>query len=157
MKKLPSVQSISRNEVLQVDGKVSIFEKQSIPSIHLNVKGLEGLEVKLKDMKLKNYQHEFITEMDKILQLYDEKELKYNERFVLFVMEEVEKYILKSKSGEAKKQLVIEVCKKYFNNDPDLVELVIKLVFEKLPQVKFLKRQGLKLVRFFLKVKQNQH
>ena len=83
-------------------------------------------------------------------------ELKYNDRFVLFVMDEVEKFILKSKSGKAKKDLVIEICKKYFNDDPTLVELVIKLVFKELSQVQFIKRQGLKLVRFFLKVKRNQ-
>jgi len=157
MKKLPSVQSINRNEPTQSDGKTSVFQKQNIPSINLNVRGLDGLELKLKGMKLQNYQHEFVTEMEKVLNLYDENELKYNEKFVLFVMEEAEKYILKSKSGEAKKQLVIEVCKKYFNNDSDLVELVIKLVFDKLTQVKFMRRQGLKLIRFFFKAKPSQH
>ena len=31
--------------------------------------------------------------------------------------------------------------------------MVINLVFHKLPQIKFFKRQGMKLVRFFLKAK----
>ena len=37
--------------------------------------------------------------------------------FVLFVMQEVERFILKKKSGENKKDLAIQVCQKYFNND----------------------------------------
>ena len=71
-------------------------------------------------------------------------------------MNEVEKFILKPKSGKNKEKLVVESVKKYFNNDDDLVKLVIKLVFKELSQVKFLKRQGLKILRFFLKVRQNQ-
>jgi hypothetical protein len=40
MTKLPSVRSINRNEVpSSSEEKMSIFEKQDIPSINLNVKG----------------------------------------------------------------------------------------------------------------------
>ena len=70
-------------------------------------------------------------------------------------MNEVEKFILKPKAGEAKKRLVIEVCKQYFNDDEELVLMIINLVFEKLSQVKFFKRQGLKFLRFFSKIKQS--
>lgn len=148
MKKIASVVKLQESN--------STFEKKNIPQINFNINNLEGLDQKIKDLKLTNYQHEFIQEIEKVLLLYEDSELKYNDRFVLFVMDEVEKFILKSKSGKAKKDLVIEICKKYFNDDPTLVELVIKLVFKELSQVQFIKRQGLKLVRFFLKVKRNQ-
>lgn len=147
MKKIASVVKLQESN--------STFEKKNIPQINFNINNLEGLDQKIKDLKLTNYQHEFIQEIEKVLLLYEDSELKYNDRFVLFVMDEVEKFILKSKSGKAKKDLVIEICKKYFNDDPTLVELVIKLVFKELSQVQFIKRQGLKLVRFFLKVKRN--
>lgn len=155
MKKLPSVQLIQSIQKINPEEKC-IFEKKDIPTIPFNIKGLDGLETRLKNMKLVNYQHDFITEIDKVLKLYDDTELKYSEKLVLFVMNEVEQYILKPKSGEAKKELVIEICKKYFDDKPSLVELIIRLVFRELSQVKFLKRQGLKLIRFFLKVRQNQ-
>ncbi len=148
MKKIASVVKLQESN--------STFEKKNIPQINFNINNLEGLDQKIKNLKLTNYQHEFIQEIEKVLLLYEDNELKYNDRFVLFVMDEVEKFILKSKSGKAKKDLVIEICKKYFNDDPTLVELVIKLVFKELSQVQFIKRQGLKLVRFFLKVKRNQ-
>lgn len=155
MKKIPSVQPI--RAPLESQEK-SIFERKDIPLINfVNIDELDGLHDKLRNMKINNYQNEFINEMNKILILYDDNELKYNAKFVLFIMEQVERYLLKPKCGQSKKQLVIEVCKKYFNNDPDLVDVIINLMFDQLKQVKFLKRQALKIIRFFLKVRQNQH
>lgn len=171
MKKLQPIQSLKSNETANNDSSsctlgpgearscsssAKLFEKKAIPIIQFNTKNLEGLETKLQNIKICNYQSDFVTEIQKILNLYSDDELKYNHKFVLFVMQEVERFILKKKSGENKKDLVIQVCQKYFNNDPDLVEMVIDLVFEKLSQVKFFKRQGLKLMRFFLKVMRSQ-
>ena len=128
-----------------------IFQKRDIPTLKFNTKNLEGLNEKIQSLKICNYQSDFSTEITKVLELYDDTELQYNDNLVLFVMNEVENYILKPKSGKYKSNLVVEVCKKYFNDNPDLVNLVIKLVFDKLSQVKFIKRQGLKVIRFFFK------
>jgi hypothetical protein len=157
MKKIQLLQTKHPDESKYVENEQQpIFPKKDIPVIQFNTQNLEGLEDKVQKLKLCNYQSDFLTEINKILYLYDDSELKYNAKFVLFVMNEVEKFILKKKSGEAKKNLVVEVCKKYFNDDSDLVLMVIDLVFEKLQQVKFFKRQGLKLIRFFAKIKRNQ-
>jgi len=91
---------------------------------HLTLKNLEGLDQKLQNIKICNYSSDFLNEIHKVLDLYDDSELKYNDKLVLFVMNEVEKFILKSKSGKNKEKLVIESVKKYFNNDEDLVRLV---------------------------------
>ena len=144
MKKIQSIQSAPNEQI------------KEIPKLNVNIQGLEGLENKLKLLKLGNYKNKFIGEIQNVLSLYEDDELKYNYQFVEFIMCEVEKFILKKKAGETKKQIVIEICKKYFNNDEKLVEMVINLVFHKLPQIKFFKRQGLKLIRFFLKAKQKQ-
>jgi hypothetical protein len=145
MKKIQSIQTI-QNE-----------QPKEIPKLNVNIQGFEGLESKLKLLKLGNYKTQFIAEIQNVLSLYEDDELKYNYQFVEFIMCEVEKFLLKKKSGHTKKQIVVEICKRYFNNDEKLVEMVIDLVFHKIPQVKFLKRQGLKIIRFFLKVKQKQH
>jgi hypothetical protein len=141
MKKIQSIQSAPNEPI------------KEIPRLNVDINGLEGLETKLKLLKLDNYKSKFIGEIQNVLSLYEDDELKYNYQFVEFIMCEVEKFILKKKSGQTKKQIVIEICKKYFNNDEKLVEMVINLVFHKLPQIKFFKRQGMKLVRFFLKAK----
>jgi hypothetical protein len=141
MKKIQSIQSAPNEPI------------KEIPRLNVDINGLEGLETKLKLLKLDNYKSQFIGEIQNVLSLYEDDELKYNYQFVEFIMCEVEKFILKKKSGQTKKQIVIEICKKYFNNDEKLVEMVINLVFHKLPQIKFFKRQGMKLVRFFLKAK----
>jgi hypothetical protein len=144
MKKIQSIQSAPNEPI------------KEIPRLNVDINGLEGLETKLKLLKLDNYKSQFIGEIQNVLSLYEDDELKYNYQFVEFIMCEVEKFILKKKSGQTKKQIVIEICKKYFNNDEKLVEMVINLVFHKLPQIKFFKRQGMKLVRFFFKAKHRQ-
>lgn len=155
MKKIGSIQAIQKQEI--EEQPKSIFKKKDVPKVMFNTRKLKGLENKLQSIKICNYQYEFLHEIQKVLDLYSQDELHYNTEFVLFVMNEVERFLLKPKSGESKKQLVIEACKSYFNDDADLVVMVINLVFKKLKQVKFIKRQGLKLLRFFLKIKQSQH
>lgn len=56
-------------------------------------------------------------------------------QLVFFVMNEVERFLLKSKSGNSKKQLTIECCKPYFNNDIQLLEVIIDLIFPKLSKL----------------------
>lgn len=160
MKKLQILQQHSQSRIEESkdadDSKlVSIFEKKDIPVINFNTKDLIGLEEKLQKLKLCNYQSDFLQDIQIILKLYSHEELKYNAKFVLYVMKEVEKFLLKPKAGESKKQLVIECVKPYFNNDSALVEMVIDLVFKDLPQIKFWKRQIFKLARFFLNAKPN--
>ncbi len=156
MKKIVIQNQPLKSEDVNENEAIAPFERKQIPQISFNAKKLEGLDQKLQNIKICNYSSDFLNEINKILDLYDDSELKYNDNLVLFVMNEVEKFILKPKSGKNKEKLVVESVKKYFNNDEDLVRLVIKLVFKKLSQVKFLKRQGLKLLRFFLKIKQNR-
>lgn len=71
------------------------FEKKQIPQISFNRSKLAGLEDKLQEIKICNYQSDFLTELEKILQLYSDDELHYSDKLVLFVMQEVEKFILK--------------------------------------------------------------
>jgi len=71
-------------------------------------------------------------------------------------MHEVERYILKAKSGIVKRQLVIDCVKKYFDENENIVGVVIDLLFKDLKQVKLIGRQLLKLCRFFLNHKVSQ-
>mmetsp|Transcript_7670 Transcript_7670/g.8127 ORF Transcript_7670/g.8127 Transcript_7670/m.8127 type:complete len:198 (+) Transcript_7670:1558-2151(+) len=144
-----SLQDRKDNVCVESESEKKPFVKKEIPITQLNTLKLTGLDQKLQQMKIVNHSYDFKEQIDQILSLYDESELHYSDKLVLYVMGEVEKYILKSKSGESKKKLVIEVCKSYFNNDPEFVEMVINLVFKKLKQIQFIKRQAYKVLKFF--------
>jgi hypothetical protein len=131
------------------------FIKRNVHQINFKYK-LNGLDDKLREMKISNSQSEFLNQIQQILSLYEDNDLKYSHELVLFVMNEVERFILKSKSGDSKKKLTIECCKKYFDNNVEILEVIINLLFPKVKQVKFIKRQGLKILKFFLKVIRNQ-
>mmetsp|Transcript_7671 Transcript_7671/g.8132 ORF Transcript_7671/g.8132 Transcript_7671/m.8132 type:complete len:198 (+) Transcript_7671:1558-2151(+) len=144
-----SLQDRKDNVCVESESEKKPFVKKEIPITQLNTLKLTGLDQKLQQMKIVNHSYDFKEQIDQILSLYDESELHYSDKLVLYVMGEVEKFILKKKSGESKKKLVIEVCKSYFNNDPEFVEMVINLVFKKLKQIQFIKRQAYKVLKFF--------
>lgn len=124
--------------------------RKVIPLIRYSSK-LEGLDEKVLSLKLSNYSKDFKQSLEQVLSLYPESELKYSSKLVAFVMHEVERYILKPKAGEAKRALVVDCCRKYFDFNDGMVGVVIDLLFKELSQVKFISRQLLKFARFFLK------
>jgi hypothetical protein len=123
-----------------------------VPLIRFSSK-LDGLDEKVLSIKLRNYSKDFKDNLESVLELYPDDQLKYSSKLVAFVMHEVERFVLKPKQGVAKRSLVIDCCKKYFNDDPELVSVVIDLLFKELKQIRFIKRQGLKLCRFFLNLR----
>mmetsp|Transcript_4438 Transcript_4438/g.4460 ORF Transcript_4438/g.4460 Transcript_4438/m.4460 type:complete len:157 (-) Transcript_4438:1139-1609(-) len=123
--------------------------RKTIPLIRYSSK-LEGLDERILSLKLSNYSKDFKDDIEQVLQLYPRDQLKYSSKLVAFIMHEVERYILKPKSGVAKRALVINCCKKYFDDNDDVVGVVIDLLFKELKQVKFITRNLLKVVRFFL-------
>lgn len=133
---------------------VKITDVQPIPLIHFNSK-LDGLDEKVLSLKLRKYSNDFQTSLEQVLNLYPVEQLKYSSHLVSFVMHEVERFILKPKSGTVKRQLVINCVKKYFDNNEEIVNLVIDLLFKDLKQIKFIKRQFFKLCRFFFNRKVN--
>lgn len=132
------------------------FKKIEMKKSKINFKKVPSLKLKLDDVKLSNSQNEFLEDVKHTLSLFDKEELLYNEDLVLFLMQQIEEYILLPKSGEHKTNLLIECVKEYYNNDVELVKMVIRLVFPKLKQVRFIERQLRRGARFFLKIIQSQ-
>jgi len=129
------------------------FKKRNIPNLTtFNIQTIENLKEKLDSIKMENRQYDFTQSIQEVLNLYDIDDLHYNENIVFFVMQEIEKFLLKPKAGTSKSQVCIECCKKYFNDDADLVLFAIKLLMPKLHQVKMLERQARKILRFFSKI-----
>jgi hypothetical protein len=151
MKKLiiPSVEQNVSNDLK----KSNSFKKRDIPNItKYNIHKVNDLSSRLSKIKMENYQHDFTQSIHDVLNLYTVDEMHYSENIVFFVMEEVEKFILKSKAGEFKTQVCIECCKKYFNDDENLIILVINLLMPKLRQVRVVERQLRKVMRFFSRI-----
>jgi len=105
-----------------------------------DVSKLQSLENKLKNIKQSNKSNDFIDQISNILNLFDINDLKYSHEVVFFVMSECEKFLLMLKSGEQKNDIVVEICKRFFNDEPALVKMVIELLMHKLPQVKLVER-----------------
>ena len=118
------------------DDIVDDNDRKAIPIIRYSSKlneldELDELDQKVLSLKISNYSKDFKCELEKVLALYLDEELKYSSKVVAFVIHEVERFILKPKSGTVKRSLVIDCCKKYFNNnDIEIVGVVIDLLFK---------------------------
>jgi hypothetical protein len=106
----------------------------------IDITKLHSLEQKFKSVKQSHKSSDFIEKINAVLNLFDGDEVHYSWEVILFVMTECERFLLVKGSGAEKQAIVIEICKKYFNDDEVLVKLVISLLMHRLPQIKFLER-----------------
>jgi hypothetical protein len=151
--KIQPVGNDLKNDLKSDEEKSQPFLYQELPDLSLvNIHNLESLKLKLDSIKMSNNQSMFLKSIQDILDIYDSSELQNSEKLVLFVMSEVEKFLLKPKCGADKENIVVAACKPYFKNDEEIVRLIIKLLIPNMRQVKFCKRQILKVSRFFVKV-----
>ena len=79
-------------------------------------------------------------ELTNALNIFDPHEINLNHTAVLFCAQIVEDLFCKPKQGVMKEEIVIECCKKYFNEDPELVKMVLELVFEKVIKTSLFRR-----------------
>jgi hypothetical protein len=145
---------MKRLQPISQPSQINLREKQDegkrdIPIVRYSSK-LDGLDDKVLSIKIKNYSKDFKENLDQVLALYPDDQLKYSSKLVAFVMHETERYLLKPKSGAAKRALVMDCCRKYFDNNDEMIGVVIDLLFKDLKQVKYIGRQFLKIARFFL-------
>ena len=135
---------VTENETLGVeiekDLKQRTFEIRDVPSLKLFDVSVDGISEKIQEIKLSNRSIEFINKIQSVLDLFDKTENKYNYNLVLFCAQCVENYFInKRKMGAAKLKLVIEACKKYFNDDVELVSKFVDLVLPNLKTSRFYK------------------
>ena len=123
---------------------------REIPNIKNFGATLEGLDHKIYKLKMENLQYDFVTKVQAVLDLFNTKDNHYSNSIMIFVMTAVENHILKPKSGLYKHSVVVECVKKYYDDNIELVEELIKLNMPSLKQNKLLKRTGKRIIRFFL-------
>ena len=128
---------------------------QEVPKTRLNLSGIKGYKEKKKSIKELKLKTETIIELKKAFDIFDSSELKLNHSVVLFVAQVVEDIFNKPKQGELKRDVVVEICKDYFNGEASLVEMVLDLVFPKIIKTTLWRRnkQRLKnLAIFFFEI-----
>lgn len=107
------------------------------PSIlyNSNLKQMKGFRALRSNMKRDIFLKEFITQGKEALEPYSvNDETMYDAEIVKFIMQTAEDvFIHYSKQGQEKKRAVVEVCKKYFDNNEVLVS---KVVEQMLPFIK---------------------
>ena len=97
----------------------------------LDLTGIKGFTQKKKGLKIAKMKQDAITELQNALGIFDPHEINLNHTAVLFCAQIVEDYFTSPQQGVLKEQVVVEVCKKFFNGDEALVKMVLELVFEK--------------------------
>lgn len=119
---------------------------------NLNLNSVKGYKDKKKELKYLKLKQEAVNELKKALKIFSAEELALNHSVVLFCCQIVEDLFTSRQKGQFKKDVVIEVCKDFFHNKTDVVEMVIDLVFEKIIKSSFLRRNKnkMKSIGFFL-------
>ncbi len=110
--------------------------EQSIPPNELfgmNLKELEGFRELRVNLKLEKELELFVNGFEDVLKYFNPHDKHFDHKIVKFVCQNAEYYFTRKKSGKLKEKAVCEVCKRYFNNDVELVKVIISLV---LPLVK---------------------
>ncbi len=114
-----------------------------------DLSSVTGYSQKRASMKQQAQIRECVAELKHALAIFDSHEIQLNHSLVLFVSQIVEDIFTKPGLGSIKRDIVVEVCKEYFNNNTDLVHMVIDLIFEKIIKTSFFRRNKSRVVSLF--------
>jgi hypothetical protein len=117
-------------QVKEIPGRLSFTNTKKIP----------GLDNKLMDMSVTNDKAKFYEKITKVLELYDVDQLHISYDLVVFVMNEIERFILQPKRGAEKKELAVRILLRFFNDNQDFTESIIELAMRDLKKVGMLGR-----------------
>ena len=119
----------------------------------LDLQRLPSLRLMLKDLKKTELLDGLNSSMNHVINLerVGEKTEAMKKEIVLYVMEEIERFVLKPKAGQEKKYMAIEILRKMFYDDDVLTGVVIDGLMKNLHQVGMLRRWVLRAYRYFKK------
>ena len=143
--------------VVQKDAPVKNVELQEIkeipPKLLFNsdmkkLKGFRDVRINLKQDALSK---DYIESMTNVLDLFDNSERKYDSDIVKFVVQSAEDtFISHPKMGYIKSKAVVAICKRYFNDDVELVTKIIEMVLPLIKKSTFYRRNKTRAKHFFL-------
>jgi hypothetical protein len=140
--------------VSKVDERLESITIDDLPKslFGSSLKHIEGYRDMRKYKKVQKLEQEFVSEMSKIMRLFETDEKKYDAELVKFVCEIAENYFIlyPGQMGSSKKKAVIAVVSKFFNNDELLIEKIIDLVLPTIKKTNILRRSKHRVKRLFL-------
>jgi hypothetical protein len=120
---------------------------------NINLKHLPAYRSLRKEAKNANMQFDFIEQFKEVLAIYDVEGHKYDNELLLCIMIDTENhYKHMKKSGEYKAGAVIEIMKRFYDNNEVLVKNQIKMLMRDLPQ-SFIRRHIYSIATFFLNLR----
>jgi hypothetical protein len=154
------MESFIRRPVVVEEAPVALVEPPKdpapivldLPESKLNLDGIKGYKQKRKELKYLKLKEEAVSELRKSLAIFNKEELHLNHSVVLFACQIAEDLFASKGKGKFKKEVVVEVCRDFFDGKTDVVEMVIELVFEKIVKSSFVRRNKnkVKSLGFFL-------
>lgn len=134
--------------ILSRDRSVSLKEYQD-----LDLKRLPSLKSMMKDLKASEMLDSLSATMARVMEIeqYGGKTESMKKEIVIYVMEEIESFLLKPKSGNEKKQIAIAILKPMFHNDEVITGITIDGLLKFIRQVGIVRRLFLKTYRYFRK------
>jgi hypothetical protein len=143
---------IETEEIHLPEKKEEVLEESVVIKSNLNLNSVKGYKEKKKQIKYSKLKNEAILELRNALKIFNKDELDLNHSVVLFCCQIVEDLFTSSGKGQIKKEVVVEVCKEFFDGKESVVEMVVDLVFDKITKTTFFRRNKnkLKSIGFFL-------
>ena len=132
--------------------KADIDSKEIPPKLLFNsdmkqLKGFREMRINLKHDALFK---DFVESMTNVLDLFDNSERKYDSDIVQFVVQSAEDtFISHLHMGDIKKRAVVAICKRYFNDDVELVSKIIDMVLPLIKRSSFYRRNKTRAKQFF--------
>ncbi len=119
----------------------------------LDLKRLPSLKGLLKDFMKKEKLMQLLEAMNHVLEIeeLDVPTESMKKEIVVYVMDEIEKFVLKPKAGAEKKAMAINVLKVLFHDDEIITGITIDGLIKGVRQVGLIRRLALKTFRYFRK------
>jgi phosphoglucomutase len=114
---------------------------------------LPSLKALLKDVHAKELLESLSDSMNHIMQieLVGGNTESMKREIVIYVLEEIEKFVLKPSAGSEKKRLAVEILKKVFHDDEVIAGIAVDELVKSIRQVGRVRRICLKVYRYFKK------
>ena len=160
LKKIVKEPEDSAPELMRQIASLAQEELQETPPVIIppsvlynsNLKQMKGFRALRSNMKREAFLKEFIVQGKEALEPYAvNDETMYDAEIVKFMCQTAEDvFIHYSKQGQEKKRAVMEVCKKYFDNNEALVSKVIEQILPSISHSTFWRRNKTRIYNIAL-------
>ncbi len=138
----------------QLMRQASSPEVKSVPEKSLynsNLKKVKGFHNLRSNLKREIFLDEFISESKSALELYSNDDAtNYDNEILLCLMQTAEDtFIQYKKQGVEKKHAVVEICKKYYDDNDVLVGKLVEQNMKNIKHSNFLRRNKNRLIKIF--------